>query len=806
MHRQTHRIDRFLFASIAGFIVLFTQFARAAEGDNGRQLQLEVTINGQPTKFITPFTDVVGRGLATTRGELAELRLKPPGQGAPSDLVQLTTVPGLKYKVDEAAQTIDITVGDELRLRQIYDVNSREAAPTAGTADYGLVTNYSVFANSAQNLRAFRDPTFAGTNVTLDNRFITPYGVFNNNMILGQNVAGATDALRLDSYVMRVDPESLMTYRAGDFVTGGLGWTRPIRMAGMQAQQNYVFRPDLVTTSLPSYSGSAAVPSTVDVYINNVKSLSQQVGAGPYQLSNLPVVNGTDARVVVRDASGKETQTSLAFFSSPRLLKEGVYETSAEVGAPRLRFGIVSDDYEAQPVGSGTLRMGLSDWLTVEGHGESGMGVTNGGAGVVARAGSLGVANLALSGSTGSGRSGAQTYVSLDTKLGPVSVHASSQRAIAGYDDVAAATARLRPALYTLGSGYVGISGIGLGTKPVRSLDNLSFSVPIGFDKSSISTSFLQATTDDGQKSRLVTVSYSRPLFADANMYATAFRDFTESKGTGIYVGITMPLSKTPLGSNVLAAVGISSNAQGHGVVSDVNKSLDGDVGSWGWRVRDSAGTQSYQEAGVSTRTAIARLDAGVHKEGDGLLGRFQADGAVVMLGGRTYLTNRINDGFAVVSAGTPGLVVKHDNRVVGETDEDGRLLVPNLRSHHSNKIEIDPTNLPIDAELDATSRRVTPAFRSGVDVDFDVKTSVQAAIVNLKNADGAVLPPGSEVMLAGDATPHVIGYDGQVYLNKLKSQNEVTIKLAQGGSCRASFAYVATPGTQSVVGPVICQ
>jgi outer membrane usher protein len=393
--------------------------------------------------------------------------------------------------------------------------------------------------------------------VSLDSRFITPFGVLNQTAILGPNLSGNSDVLRLDTYAARVDPEALNTYRAGDTVTGGLSWTHPIRIGGAQLQHDYTFRTDLVTASLPSVSGSAAVPSTVDVYINNVRTISQQVSSGPYQITNLPIYSGGgDARVVVRDASGKETTTTVSFFSTPRLLREGVYESSIEMGVPRLRYGLVSDDYDAQAVGAATLRKGVLDWLTVEAHGEGGLGLVNGGVGVVTRAGTVGVVNFALSGSTEQRQRGAQSYGSFDTKLGPVSFHISSQRALGGYDDLAAATARLRPSVYS-SSGTSAYAGSFLTTKQIRSLDGVSFSVPIEFDSSSFSASFLQAKTIDGQSNRIATVTYSRPLFVDASFYATAFRDFADAKGAGIFLGVTMPLGKTraaPLvGQNAIA-------------------------------------------------------------------------------------------------------------------------------------------------------------------------------------------------------------------------------------------------------------
>lgn len=787
--------------------------AWAAEGEAGRSLQLEVSINGQPTKLITPFTDVAGKGLVTTRGELAELYIKPPGNGAADEPIALSSIPGLRYELNENTQSVNLIVGDAVRLRRTYDAASGGPPPTAGTADYGFVTNYNVFSSATQSLNAAYAPYFTGTNVSLDNRLITPYGVLSQTAIVGPNLAGNTETLRLETFATKVDPENLRTYRIGDAVTGGLSWTHPIRIAGAQLQHDYSFRPDLITASLPSVSGSAAVPSTVDVYINNVRTISQQVGAGPYQINNLPIYSGSgDARVVIRDASGKETTTNLSFFSTPRLLREGVYESSVEVGVPRLRYGIVSDDYEAQAVGAATLRMGMLDWLTAEAHAEGGLGLANGGVGLVAKIATAGIVNLAVSGSASKDRNGLQTYGSFDSKVGPVSFHASSQRALGGYDDLAAATARLRPSVYGSTSSGLGtaIAGSLLSIKQIRSLDGVSFSVPIEFDKSNISTSFLQAKTEDGKSSRIATLTYSRPLFVDANFYATAFHDFADAKATGVFVGITMPLGKTraaPLvGQNAVASTNYQSSQQGHAITTDVVSSSDNTVGSWGWRIRDSEGTTPYREAGISHRTAIARLDANVREQGDGLVGRFQADGAVVAMGGNVYFSNRIEDGFGVVSAGAPGVKVAQDNRYVGVTDDEGKLLVPNLRSHHANRITIDPANLPIDAEVDRTVQTVTPAFRSGVYVDFKVNTSVQAAIVTFKKADGEVVPAGSEVSLPGDKAPHVVGYDGQIYLNNLAAKNTVTIKLVDGASCSASFDYVFKKGEQSAIGPVVCQ
>src|SRR5262249_2706353 len=185
------------------------------------------------------------------------------------------------------------------------------------------------------------------------------------------------DTLRLDTTWSYSDPGTAVTYRAGDAISGALPWTRSIRLGGVQVQRNFALRPDLVTLPLPSTAGSAAVASTVDVYLNNVKTYSQDVGTGPYQINNLPMAGGGTARIVVQDASGKTVETTMPFYSSPRLLRDGVLDFSLEAGLPRLNYGTQSFSYVRDPVGSASSRWGMFDWLALEGHAEGGDGLPN---------------------------------------------------------------------------------------------------------------------------------------------------------------------------------------------------------------------------------------------------------------------------------------------------------------------------------------------------------------------------------------------------------------------------------------------
>ena len=493
--------------SLAGFFL-----AAALASTSGRaisaagdvcQLQLEVFINQTPTHLIGAFDLIQGRKIAAKRAELEEIGLKPRGYASPDEIIVLDELVGLSYRYDDAAQRIYISVGDELRMRRELDAAGQPKEQLAARTDYGAVLNYDLYAASASGQWAPRSFVYSGGSATLDGRVFTPFGTLSQTGILRNSFASRFDVLRLDTTWAYSDQETLTTYRAGDEISGALAWTRPIRIGGLQMQRNFGLRPDLVTLPLPSAAGSAAVPSTVDVFVNNVRTSSQQIESGPYRISNVPAVTGAGtARVVLRDASGRETVTNMPFYVSPKLLAPGLFDFSLEAGMPRLSYGTTSDTYFPTFAGSGTGRWGVLDWLTAEGHAETGAGLVNAGAGAAMRTGSFGVASAAFAASHYSGAFGWQGYVAYETAFRGITMQVSSQRTFGSYDDLASVTARLfRPILpdpqaLLAGAGLTGpllgpivplgpIPGsLWFSARTPKALDRISIGLPLPFDLS----------------------------------------------------------------------------------------------------------------------------------------------------------------------------------------------------------------------------------------------------------------------------------------------------------------------------------
>ncbi len=790
---------------------------RSRADQERKNLQLDVVINGTPIKMIASFVLFGKDRIGATPEELQEIGLRLNGPRDPNKIVLLDEIPTVSYEYVERIQTIRITVDDRYRKGQMFDLSGAASPSIRTQAAWGAVLNYDVLGASGTD-RGFL--AFNGSSLTLDGRTFSPYGTFQQSAIVRSGPQQPTDVVRLDTSFRYSDPQRMITYGAGDAINGGLAWTRPVRIGGLQAQSNFLLRPDLVTMPLPSLGGSAAVPSTVDVYVNNMKTFSQEVPAGPFSVSNIPLLSGAgNADLVIRDSAGHETKSTLPFYASSSLLSPGLMEWSVEAGLPRLSYGSGSDVYVNSPIGSATLRRGIFDWMTLEGHAEVGAGLTNGGVGAVIRTGNVGVAGVTLSASTGNGESGLQTYLSYETRLFGLNISASSQHTIGTYNDLASTTARLSVStanqlpnlsgffnylspsyLAALPASSVSAASIYTSARPSLAFDRITFSAPLSFDeKSNVSTSFIHMLDGSGARSEIWTGTFTRSMPFGASVFATIFRDFGADKNTGVYAGLTIPI-----GPSASVSTGVSAGRGGTTGSIDAVKSLGPEPGSYGWSVHDAEGSTIDRRASVSYRSNYGTIQAGASDTNSGTGAALELRGSITTMDGGVFLSNWIDDGFAVVNVGVPGVEVLHENRLAGVTDLQGMLLLPSLRAYQKNKIEVDPVNLPVDAEIETTHEIVSPADRAGTLVKFHVRSDRASALVTFVRADGSVVPAGAKGRIDG-GHEFVVGYDGQAFLGNLGDINRASIETS-GGTCNATFAFAAKPDEQVHIAPVACR
>jgi outer membrane usher protein len=783
---------------------------RARAEDAGDPVQLEAFINDVPTQLIGAFVLLDDKRIAARQRELEELGLNPNGRSEPDKLVILDNLAGLSYRYEESTQRIYIKAPDEMRIAKEYNLANRSRTDLPIQSGYGAVLNYDLYSSATSGEKQWM--AFSGASGTFDGRIFTPYGTLSQSGILQSSFKERFTALRLDTTYTYSDYESMRAYRAGDTINGGLAWTRPIRIGGLQAQSNFGLRPDLITLPLPSARGSAAVPSTADIYINNVKTYSQDIAAGPYVLNNLPAITGNGtARVVLRDSSGKTTEAVLPFYTSATLLAPGLFDYSLEAGLPRLSYGTTADTYLTRPVASASMRYGMFDWLTLEGHAEGGAGLANASAGIAARTGSFGVASVAFAASHYASHMGYQSYLAYETRLMGLYISASSQMTFGCYDDLASVTARQQLQTLTTNpfdvTSFVDLSAsvanainasVFNSARPPKAFNRISVGAPLPFARANLTGSFVQTIDAAGLRSNIVSATLSAG-WRDAAIFATAFRDLSGAKNTGFMVGVSMPI-----GNSATISTSASGGSGGSSVNVDAVKPLDVKPGSVGWRIRDSELGATQRAAAGSYRSSFARVEAGVFQNRNGVQATAEVEGAVATLGGGVFFANRIDDAFAVVATGVPGIPVFFQNRPVGVTNSSGLALITGLNSYQPNKVAIDTANLPVDADVTASEMVVAPADRSGVKIDFTVKTDAKPAVVVFQGADGQPLAAGAQGQVEGGES-FAVGYDGRAYIKNLGPTNNATITLLNS-ECHATFAYEPRPNEQVVISPVVCR
>lgn len=762
----------------------------AQDSASGVPLYLEVSINGQGSELIGSFVQLPDGRFGSQAAELKELGIEPGDAARADGMVMLDDLPGLTYSYDAARQAIDFRARDEARVVRNYDARGKTMAELdpSGT---GSVINYGVFAGALSDYSFdLGDAGFTGASLSLDHVFYSPAGTIRNNWIVGTTTSSEAPALRLDSVYSWTDRPRMMTTSVGDFITGGLSWTRPIRMGGVQLRRNFGVRPDLVTMPMPSVSGSAAVPSTVDVFVNNIRTFSQEVGSGPFFISNIPVVSGSgEARVVVRDPSGRQTETLLPFNATDDLLKPGLLDYSLDAGFARRSFGEESFDYDSNPVAMGTLRYGLSDSITGELHAEGGAGLVNGGAGAVMALGQIGILEAAAAASLYEGDAGVQLAAMLETDLAGIDVTLATRRSFGAYRDVAYAASLER-----------GLSEEDRrGLKPDRAFDQLGagFSLPDGLG--SLGLGLLHIEGGSGDHSFYLSSSYSKTLRNATSVSLTGYLAIEEDGGAGLSLDVAAPLGMFGFGS----ITATQSDAGTSGAFS-LAKAAGNTAGSIGWRAQGQVGDDAAGQGQISYRGKYA--DAEVYASlgsGDANVSA-HADGSVVLAGGEVFLARSLSGPFAVVDAGAANVLVELENNAVGRTGRSGKLLVPGLRPYEANTIAIDVTDLPLEADYDEQTKTVTPGEANGVAVGFGVRSDQAPAVVVFTDSAGKPVEPGTKGSVTDSGESFVVGYDGQAWIKALSAQNEVRLETGTG-ICVARFGYEPRPGEQGFVSGVRC-
>ncbi len=618
-------------------------------------------------------------------------------------------------------------------------------------------------------------------------------GVFTSTAV-GRNLtssgisAGQREWVRLETTYTQDLLDTNHTLRIGDSTTraGSLG--RSVYFGGIQLGTNFGLMPGFIGQPKPTVSGVSSAPSTVELYVNDVLRQTTQLPTGPFTLGNLPQILGAaQARVVVRDLLGRETVIQQAVFSNPSLLAVALNDWSAELGKLRADYSLRSHAY-GDLFASGMWRRGITDGLTAESRFELTDPIKMVAVGAVVALPADLLGRFALLGSqaslAGGNTNGQQIFAGLEYTANRWSAGLQAQAATASFRQL----------------------GLDLSTKPDKSqvFANFTHTMPDG--ASSFGLSMASTARYDAPRVTTASGDFSHRVGQRGRLSWTLNRSTSGSSGNNTTFGVALTV---PLENNVQLTAALLARKRASELYASAQFNPLDD-GKWGWRVTGGQReweAPSYAEANVYYPGQYGLLNADISVRENQTNTRLGVTGAVALVGGGVHASQRINNSFALVDVpGYPGIPITVGGQRRGATDANGQILVPRLSPYQTNSIQLDPSALPISAELESIESAVVPAWRSGALAKFTIRSG-RAAVISIKLEDGSDMPAGAVIKIDNDKQDFYVANRGLGYVTGLSDKvNQLTL-LWKGQKCRLEVSLPkASTDDIAKVGPLVCK
>jgi len=750
-----------------------------------RALVLELTVNGAVSGqgFIV-LRDASG-GMWLEESDFTRLRLHAPR--VTTHLADgrryfpLAAIAGTRIVYDDAHSAASITApGTAFETTDVTFTGSGPRPPLSRSGT-GAFLNYQLNGQSGQ----YSGADVAGAYTALG--VFSPLGVLTNTAV-ATATQGAHSLVRLETTLTHDFPTSLETLRLGDAISVPGSWADAVRFAGLQWGSNYGIRPDLVTTPLLAVTGTAVLPSTVDVFVNGKAVGASQVPAGPFIVNQVPALTGAgNLNIVVKNALGQEQVVSVPFYSAAVLLQPGLSVYDVDLGAVRENYGLSSDVY-GPLLASATWRRGLTSTLTGEIHAEVlHDGPRAAGVDLAQALDHWAVVTLdfaaggesATSGIPGTptqpATSGTYTALGIQHVDERFSIVLQAQHASSGFRDV----------------GEVG----GLRRPVERYIAQAGLNMP---HAGSLQAAFVEQHNADATRQQSIALTYQVAV-GRGSLGVNASRTTGDTRDSSFYVFYALPLGDRR-STSTTARYDSQQQAPKGALLETLQKSPPLGAGD-GYVL--SAGTDGSYNAEYLRQTELLTLDVAAARYLDTSAQRLTLSGGAVLLGGEVRAVRTVTDSFAMVDVGgIPDMTVYFENQPVGRTDGSGRALVPNLRSFDVNRLSIDPLQLPLDATLTDPQIQTVPPYRSGTLVHFPVKR-VRSGVFTLQRADGSAVPSGAVVTFQDEEFP--VGLEGLTYVTNYDHGTTGEVRW-NGGHCTFRLPPPPAGGPQPELGVVACR
>jgi outer membrane usher protein len=540
---------------------------------------------------------------------------------------------------------------------------------------------------------------------------------------------------------------------------------------------------------MPQIRGAVRTPSTADVYVDGRLVSSVRLPPGRFTLNDLPIETGLgNARVIVRDAFGRQQAIDLGFYLSTQLLKGGEQDYSYVAGLERTSTGTTVD--YGRKMGTAVHNVGLTDSLTIGLQAEGAKDVAMAGAGFNARLwrlgtfGAEGLASQTGNKDQGFAATGVYSFLStwFSTELRGTWIGPKFRNLFLEPADRAQVNADVSVSISLARLGSLNLGGTLGGPEALAARISQIDPDLLGRLPDDLKRRLQDALAT--QHDKLLRLGYTLPLTSRTQLSANATRVQKAGSPTTWEGFASLTIS---LGWRTVASAVTTVDATGEALTSvNVQRSLPLGPG-FGFRI-DADAQDPYRTEGifeVQGRRGIVGVRADGSRD-DKTVGTINFAGSLVAIGGQVLLSRPVDDGFALVKVpDSPGVRVLANNQPVGRTGRRGSLFVPDLRSYLSSPIGIVQDDLPVEVKLGAISQDIAVPYRGGAVVLFEA--TVIRALTGRLDVGGKPPEYGTLSVTAGGAEfSSPLNASGEFYFEDLPPGDHPGIASWSGRACLA--------------------
>ncbi|HEX9182674.1 MAG TPA: fimbria/pilus outer membrane usher protein [Burkholderiales bacterium] len=712
-------------------------------------------------RLFVPAADFRSWGLAVPGG--AALRL----QGI--EHVDLGRVADLRASFDEQRIALEIAVAAEKLPRGTIDLRWRYA-DALRPAQPSAFFNYALLVAGDDSFSSSR------TQVT------TEVGGRKGDMLLYSSgfyadQAGERGYTRLQTNLTYDQRDSLQRLVGGDFFTPVRELSGAVPMGGVSFSKHYPMDPFFIQYPTLSLNTTAALPSQVEVRVDGNVVARRQVEPGPVDVVNITGYTGArNVQVVVRDAFGREQVIQQPFYFTDSALRQGLHDYSYNFGFLRENYGVSSGDY-GKAAFSGFHRYGVSDLLTLGLRAEAREDMVNGGpigTVLIPGAGVVGAGASVSGGGGTTGYAGSMFYSFIAPRYS-VSLNARHFG-----DEYRMLPSGAPSQTRNFASASAAYSPTGLGT---------------------ISTSYTVTEPRNQEALHAWSVGYNASFFSGRGILTLGY---TRNRGlvedwTGSAVFRFLFDRDYSAVASTIRAGGTSSQALNWEKIVPVGEGYGFRLGPE--RVETSAGTATLSNAYGQYNGRYATLQGRYQGSSNDAVTRGVAELSVASGIGyvrdRFFVSRPLTDSFALVKVGdVPGVPVSANGQFMGKTDERGEAVVSPMLSFYDNYLGFEQRAVPLEYGFASSRLVVSPAFRSGSYLAFDVK-KIRAAIGRLEQEVRQQRVPIEfrelKVTRAGVEMPAFTGKGGEFYVEALEP-GEYVLRVERDPACTATIQVTDMP------------